>query len=452
MATINYFISGKKRDLVPIYVRLSAGRGVDLISKSGLLVNPGRWSNDTQTIKQRIRTDDDEKLIKNLKNLKDHIETEFKSYHNGFSKEWLQTVIDKFFNIKSAEAKILNDYISQFIQDIKDGSRKSKSARDYAPGTVRVFEGLRNVLNEYQGIYSDKQLKQIERENKRRKEEGKPLKKLRPHRKLDFEGINIDFYNSFINFISNEGYALNTQGRFIKILKIIMKKSLQEKLHSNREFQYDAFRGISEESFAIALTPDELDKLYNIDLSKSGNKWLELARDAWFILYETCLRISDYKQIDVNIQTLEGKRIIEIFQTKTRRRVLIPLSQRFDELWEKYQHKLPQIKDQMINKHIKTVASMCGIDREIRWQVVLYGKTFERTAKAWEKISCHSARRSGATILWKEGVPLSDIMILLGHATEKQTREYIKVTAEEAVLRLADHPHYSNHLTVVKAG
>jgi site-specific recombinase XerD len=125
------------------------------------------------------------------------------------------------------------------------------------------------------------------------------------------------------------------------------------------------------------------------------------------------------------------------------------LSARFEALWEKYQHTLPRISDQMINKYIRIVAKMAGIDRIVHWQAVKYGKAYEKSARAYEKISCHTARRSGATVLWKEGVPLSDIMILLGHATEKQTRVYIKITAEEAVLRLANHPHYANRLKVV---
>lgn len=451
MATVNFFISGKKRDLVPVYARLSAGRGTDLIVKSGLFVNPERWSNQTQTIKQRIKTEDDETLISNLQNLKTHIEKEFKGYFGEKDKDWLSSVCDKFFNKKTGEVKNLNDFLTQFIQDAKDGKRKNKSALNLAPGTVRALEGFKRIFDDYQGIYSEKRLLEIEEDNKKRKEENKPLKKIRPLKRIDFEDINVDFYNSFINFLSDEGYQLNTEGRFVKALKMIMKKALQEKLHTNREFQYDAFRSIKEETFAIALTPEELEKMYRLDLSKPEDKRTDLARDAWFVLYETCLRVSDYNKIEVAIRTLEGKRIIDIYQTKTRRRVLIPLTARFEEIWKKYGQQLPRIPDQYINRLIKNIAYRCEIKREVRWPVVKFGKSFESTAEAWEKVSCHTARRSGATVLWKEGVPLSDIMILLGHSTEKQTREYIKISAEEAVLRLANHPHYSNGSTVLKA-
>jgi integrase len=440
---IYYFVSAKKRENAPIYVRLSAGRKVDLIVKSGLPVNPSRWSNKTQTIKQRILTDADEKLIKKLSELKKVIIAEFGNEFSERSKEKLESVIEQFHTKKVKDAKTLNEYISKFIEDAKNGERKNKSAANLADGTIRILEGFKRIFGIYQGIYSEKDLKEIEDKNKQLAAENKPLIKLRSLRKLDFQDINVDFYHSFVNFLSDEGFLLNTQGRFVKGLKMMMKKSLQEKLHNNRDFQQDSFKGISAESFSVSLTLDELDKIYKYDLSQPENKRQELARDAWFILYETCLRISDYSKIDVNIRTIEGKRIIDIYQTKTNKRVLIPLTQRFEAIWNKYAGKLPKIPDQYINKYIKTIAFLCGITEVVRWPEVKYGKTFERTAKKFEKISCHTARRSGATILYKEGVPLSDIMLLLGHHTEKQTREYIKITAEEAVLRLAEHPHYS---------
>ncbi|MCX6320495.1 MAG: phage integrase SAM-like domain-containing protein, partial [Bacteroidia bacterium] len=259
MATFNYFVSAKKRDLAPVYVRLSAGKKVDLIVKTLLSVNPDRWSNDTQTIKQRIKTDDDEKLIKKLKGLKDHIETEFKNHFGEYSKEWLDSVVYQFHTKKDIKAKNLNDFIDRSIKEAEKGDwKKYKSGMNLAPGTIRILEGFKRIFGEYQGIYTEER-KQWHTDNK---------KTLRPLRKVDFENINIDFYNSFVNFLTDEGYALNTIGRFIKSLKMMMKKSLQDKLHNNREFEYEAFSGISEKTFAIYLTKDEIEKIYNKDLTQ----------------------------------------------------------------------------------------------------------------------------------------------------------------------------------------
>jgi site-specific recombinase XerD len=438
MATFNYFVSAKKRDLAPIYVRLSAGKKVDLIVKTLLSVNPDRWSNDTQTIKQRIKTDDDDKLIKKLKGLKDHIETEFKNHFGEYTKEWLDSVVYQFHTKKDIKAKNLNDFIDRFIKEAKKGDRKNKSAMNFAPGTIRILEGFKRIFGEYQGIYTEKRIEWHKENNK----------SLRPLRKVDFENINIDFYNSFVNFLTDEGYALNTIGRFIKGLKMMMKKSLQDKLHNNREFEYEAFRGISEKTFAIYLTKDEIDKIYKKDLTQFPR--MDLARDAFIILCETALRISDYSKIDINIRVIESKKFIDIRQTKTGGQVIIPLTQRFEAIWKKHGDKLPRIPEQYVNEYIKIIAKWCKINEEIRWEGVKFGKRFQHSALKWELITCHSGRRSACTNMYLAGIPLKDIREISGHSSDKQLLDYIKITKEETALRLSDHSYFSgNALKVV---
>lgn len=431
MATFRFHVIGTKKQSVIIHVRFSAGRGNNFKVPSGFIVNPKQWSNTTQTIKQRIRSDADDKFIKNLSDLKEHINNELRNNRGEYSKEWLQEVIYKFHNKKSADATTLNEYISQFIEEAKNGDRKNKSSMNLAPGTIRIFEGFQRIFGEYQGIYTEKR-KQWHIDNK---------KTLRPLRKVDFENINIDFYNSFVNFLSDEGYALNTQGRFIKSLKMMMKKSLQDKLHNNRDFEYEAFRGISEKVDAIYLTTDELDKIYNKDLTNFPR--MDLARDAFMILCETCLRISDYSKIDINIRIIEGKRYIDINQTKTGMKVIIPLTPRFEAIWKKYGDSLPHIPEQHVNRYIKTIGLWCGIDEVVRWEAVKFGKTYPKSAKKYELITCHTGRRSACSNMYLAGIPLKDIREISGHSSDRQLLEYIKITKEETAVRLSEHPYFS---------
>jgi len=441
MATISFLINGTKRETVPIYVRLSAGRGVDVSVKSGLFVSPDRWSNKTETIKQRITTDADNKLIKKLTKLREFLNDKVRNHTNGFTKEWLQTVINEYNNNRGADATTLNGYISKFIEDAASGERKNKNNVDYASGTARGLRGFQGVFNMYQGIYSEKQLKKLDKENKRRAEEGKPIKQRRPVRKVDFDNINIDFYNAFNKFLSEEGYSLNTQGRFVKNLKIIMKKSLQDGKHTNREFQHDAFKVISVESFQIALTQDELDSIYQYDLSKPENRRLEIARDLFIIMSETAVRVSDCKNITV--QKIEGVPCIVYTQQKTEKKVIVPATPRFMEIWNKYGQKLPYIHENYINEYIKTVASLCKIDAVEKWSTNKFGKKYEASSRRYELISCHTARRSAATKWKRAGVSIEDISILLGHSTVKQTMTYLKISQEENALRISKLPYFS---------
>ena len=109
MATVRYFVSAKKRKIAPIYVRLSAGRGTDIIVKSGLQVSPNEWSNKTETIKQRIRSKDDDELIEKLKALKSDIEAKIKTQGQELTSQWLEGVIFEIHNKKTQDAKTLNE-------------------------------------------------------------------------------------------------------------------------------------------------------------------------------------------------------------------------------------------------------------------------------------------------------------------------------------------------------
>lgn len=438
MATINYFVRAKQRKLVPVYVRVIAGRGADLIVPSGLTVDPKTWSNTTQTIKQRIRSEADETFIKNLAGLKEHLTNECRNYAGQCSKEWLQDIIYKYHNKRSPDAANLNEYIDQFIKDCVSGDRKNKGAMNISPGTVKAWKGFQRIFNEYQGVYSEDRIK-WHKDNK---------KPIRPKKSVDFADINIDFYNAFIKFLSDGGYSQGSLGRFVKTLKMFMKKAMEDGLHNNRQFEYSAFKGFPSESFSVYLTKSELDKIYNADLSKHPE--LDIARDCFLVLCETALRISDYQKVDVSIRKSEdGTKLIYISQSKTGGQVVIPLSARLEEILKKYNGQLPKLPDQYINKRIKTVAFMCGINEQLRWETKKYGKTFEKKAHKWELVTCHTGRRSAATNMFLSGIPTISIMQITGHKTETQFLKYIRVTPEENARKLATHEYFRNGLKVV---
>jgi len=435
MATFNFHVTGTKRELVPVYIRFSDGCDTFFIVPSSFKVNPNFWSNKGQTL---ISSDnDDDEFLLNLSGLKIRINKEIRKHSGEYSKEWLENIITKYNNKKSVDAETMNQYIERFIAEAKKGDRANKSSMNLAPGTIRILEGFKRIFEEYQGIYT---AKRIEWHKDKEKHDGKE-KPLRPFRSVDFEDINIDFYNAFVIFLRDEGYALNTQGRFIKSLKMIMKKSLQDKVHNNREFEYEAFRGISEKTDAIYLTTDELNKIYNKDLTKFPR--MDLARDAFIILCETCLRISDYSKIDINIRTIKGKRYIDINQTKTGTKVIIPLTPRFEAIWKKYGNKLPRIPEQHVNRYIKTIAMWCGITEEIRGEGVKFGKKYQKSEPKYSLISCHTGRRSACSNMYLAGISLKDIREISGHSSDKQLLDYIKVTKEETAVRLSEHPYYS---------
>jgi len=421
MATTKFFLYSKvKGKLAPIYVRLSAGRGSDIIVKTGETINPELWSYKKQSINKKILDKKELQLKDTLIDLGKYIDTEVNNCFGELSKEWLSEVVYKFHNKKSSDAETFVEYIERFIKEAEAGTRKNENLINLSEGTLTNLRAFKNQLTDYQV--------------KRTQERKRPIK-------VDFENVNIDFYNDFVSYLSDQEYAQNTIGKHIKTLKMFMSKSLEEKLHDNRDFQFRSFKGISKKSFNIYLNNSELDAIYNKDLS-DNLEW-EQARDAFIVLCETGLRISDYSKVDLSIRTDENDtKLIHLTQAKTDSEVVIPVSLRLQRILDKYNGSLPKVRDQYINRDIKKVAKECKINEVIRWNEKKLGKSYEKSCPKWKKISCHTGRRTFCTNAFLAGIEPIKIMMISGHSTESNFLKYIKMSKEENARKLAEHEYF----------
>jgi integrase len=391
------------------------------------MIEPSRWSNDTETIRQRILSKTDTKLVEQLTALKAFLISEEKLFTGTRSKDWLQTLIDKFNGIDK-DGEDINSYISNFIKRIDSGEIKTIGAINYVKGVVRSFKGFQGVFNRYQGIYTDKEIVKYNE-----------LKKtLRSYKRIDFRDINMGFYRDFVKYLSDEEYEVNTIGRFIKQLKRIMRQAKREKKHNNLE--YEDFAVVSTESHAIYLTLDEIDKIWNY---KCEGEREEIARDCFVVLCETGLRISDYRKIEIRGD------MIDIYQKKTSGKVVIPLTSRMKEILKKYNGVVPYIHENYVNEYIKTIAFRAGLTDKVTWMGQEKGMKLEKGLPKWSLISCHTGRRSMATNLKKAGVDIKDISTLLGHRSIKTTENYIKTTKYETAEKLSQLPFFNRNLKIV---
>lgn len=58
------------------------------------------------------------------------------------------------------------------------------------------------------------------------------------------------------------------------------------------------------------------------------------------------------------------------------------------------------------------------------------------------KFHSHTARRTGATLMYLAGVDLYDIMKVTGHASPKMLKKYIKADTQEVIEKLTDRYEY----------
>lgn len=319
----------------------------------------------------------------------------------------------------------LNEYIERFVNEIEAGTRLTpgKIKKKYTPGTVRNYRSFKNKFFEYQ-------------EDRKRS--------------LDFDDINKEFYNDFVNYFTEKQQSPNNIGKHVKNIKVIMRAASDEKLHANSEMDQKYFNAMRYEVQEIYLTQAEIEKLEKIDLSYS--KTFDTIRDVFLIGVYTAQRFSDYSRIrKENIRTTAaGTKIIDIIQKKTGERVMIPISPQLDKILQKYDYSIPKTFDQKVNKHIKTIAKAAEINEIITVKKTKGGMDIEKDHAKCNLIKTHTARRSGATNMYMAGIPTIDIMKLTGHKTETEFLNYIKVGKEETADSLSRRDYFNTHLKIAK--
>ena len=86
---------------------------------------------------------------------------------------------------------------------------------------------------------------------------------------------------------------------------------------------------------------------------------------------------------------------------------------------------------------------MCKIDEPVTWTEERLGKSYDKTAFKYEKISCHTGRRTFATLAHEAGISNLKIMLITGHKTETNFLRYIKINKKENAQKLAKDPFFS---------
>ena len=264
-------------------------------------------------------------------------------------------------------------------------------------------------------------------------------------RPLDYDSINWEFFTDFQNWLCTppRQASLNYISRGLGIVRQLMREAERRGYHENTAYKEMKVR--PEKAAKFALTFEELEKIYNLDLSQ--DKGLDKARDFLLIAAYTGLRYSDFSRIRAeHIIQEDGKLYLEITTKKTGTAVTIPLLEQAEAILSKYDFNPPKITDQYMNRCLKEVGKLAGLDDILIIDRTTGGKRTETTVKKYEKLSSHVGRRSFATNFFLLGLPAAMLMQITGHATEHQFMEYIaidkrrnaKAMAREVAIKMAD--------------
>lgn len=299
---------------------------------------------------------------------------------------------------RSKETKLnFFEYFTDFISRTKAGQRLTAKGKIISPSKAKVYGTTYNKLQDF-------------------------------NPKLDFDSIDLDFYNDFTAWLRKKGFAENNVGGHIQRIKAVLNEATEKGTNTNLAYRSKRFISVSEDVDNIALTVPELQDLQNLDLS--GTPGLDRIRDLFLIGCYSGLRYSDFSRLTpANLQS----GFIEITQLKTGNPVVIPIHSVVHSIIDKHGGNLPEsISNQKTNEGLKEICQrVLSLQSPASKTRTQGGLRTTVNYQKWEIVSTHTARRTFATNAYLQGVPTVTIMAVTGHKTEKAFLKYIKVTPKE---------------------
>lgn len=244
-----------------------------------------------------------------------------------------------------------------------------------------------------------------------------------------FTSIDPEFVNGFTNFLTKrKGFAANTVTKYGRTLRLFLKRAKEQDHEVSDRLFTRKMAMREEESEQVYLNPEELDALYRVDLSAQPR--LERARDLFLVGAWTGLRFGDLSRI--RPEHIEGDRI-QVTTSKTRKQVGIPLHPVVRAIMAKYGGRIPSgISNQKQNDYLKEAAAKVPTLQAMTVEGrTIAGARKEVARPKWQRITTHTARRSFASNLYRDGQPARSIMAITGHTTEQAFFRYIRLKEEE---------------------
>ena len=421
MTTSFYIRKHKTKTSASIWIRITEGRSKQLrFSTNHTIKHHSSWNLKTQSVRSNS-IEDYEVINLQLKRLKAHIETCYvhaKSIGTPRTKSFYKSAVDSFLSSEiqstsSQKAFTLCDAFELYLQDAKSGNR----GVNISESTIKTIDNALNHIK-YLGLHT-----------------------------ILISELDMNWYYEFKSQSETKGrdgkpLSLNYISTLIRKVKKALRYAEDNGHLVHKAYKSTSFKAPQETASEIYLTEAELASIKTLELNNQHS--LKLTRDLFMIGAYSGLRFSDYSRLTSdNIQNEEGINTIEVRCQKTKSIVIVPLHRVILEILSKYNgHLPPSQNDQIMNRNLKILGKLAGIDSEVIVEITRGGKFHTSKHPKYALIKTHTARRSFCTNAYLANMDTLDIMALSGHKTESNFMKYIKVTAKERAKRIARHKFF----------
>jgi integrase len=401
-----------------IYVGYRFGKD-QLIYPTGLKITPDYWNFKNTRVKHILSNPHPNRdLINNkLDNIENFINYTAQRFQlneppTELTKNILKSELDNYLNPPKVVTVTFFDFIQGFMDDCKTGKKLNDGMR-MAERTIKNYGTGFSGLKEYEAYTGET---------------------------ITFESLNRKFWQEYVHYLTMvKKYKINTIGSYQKYLIVFLRESKRANLWQDKDNLLDDAKILTENPVDVYLNKIEIAKIEQLDLS--NNERLDKVRDLFLIGLNTGFRVSDWLQVTLENIQITGKEnaYIEITQTKTKTIATTPLRPIVKTIIEKYKNQLPIISEQKINQYLKELCQMAGINQKVKTTSTIEGGQQIEFFEKWEQVTTHTARRSFATNMFRDGFNPTLIMKATGHGTEKNFRRYLKLDNSDFMDMLAEH-------------
>lgn len=422
-----------------IYVRVRSRKtNLDVKMSTGYFISSSetsRFFKEVSELSGLSATEEPGGQLRNLRYLKSHLD--YQLLHEGkLTKEKIRETVNYYrfsrdypsTSLSMTSTMTLGEYIRQYLMDVRSGGRTTFQGRNFSRATVASIKVAMEKFLRFQDACG---------------------------KSFDFQDIDMQFYRDYTAWLKRRNYCINYIGKMIGSLKTVIASAEADGLPVNPAYKNLAFKVTRTDVDSIYLTREELDRINAVDLTGMPHHFAE-ARDIFMIGVWTAQRVSDYNHIQkknistetVHVVLKDGRaldkvvRTIRLIQQKTKKKVVIPCSTELCHILDRYPGELPTLPKQVINNDMKEIGRMAGITDSVEVQITRGGNISKEYFSKYELIHTHTARRTGATLMYLSGMNEYDICRITGHSSLKMLEKYIKAGELETVRKLTEEYDY----------
>ncbi len=243
------------------------------------------------------------------------------------------------------------------------------------------------------------------------------FKKFRKDEDIMFDCLSSELLEAYEAFLRLRGVSANTSSFYIRILRAVYYRAVEEDIVENRNPFRHVYTGI-EKTIKRALPLKILRKIINLDLSLIPH--LDFARDMFIMSFMLRgMSFVDMAYLKKN-DRLNG--YITYRRSKTGQQLTIEWTKDMQDILDKYpenesDYLLPIIRKRNVNERY--------IYRNVGYNINHNLKTIAKKIGISIPLTMYVARHSWASVAKEKGIPISVISEGMGHDSEATTQIYL---------------------------